>query len=59
MGVAVLKVVVHEVGVVVLELLSQHLCVERRVHSVLYDAGLFSVDLSRHTGQADILDLHL
>ena len=59
MGVAILKVVVHEVSVVILELLSQHLCVERRVHGVLYDARLLSVDLPRHTSEAHILNLHL
>ena len=59
MGVAILKIVVHEVSVVTLELLSQHLCIEGRVHGVLYDTCLLSVDLPRHTSKTYILNLHL
>ena len=59
MGVAIVEVVIHEVGVVVLQLLSQHLCVERRIHCVLYDADLLPLHLSRHTNKTGILYLHL
>jgi hypothetical protein len=58
-GVAVLKVAVHEVGVVILELLSQHLSVQRRVHAVLYDTHLLSVGLPSGASQANVLNLHL
>ena len=59
MGVTIVEVVFHEVGVVVLQLLSQHLCVKWRVHCVLYDADLLPLHLSRHTHKTGILYLHL
>ena len=58
-GVAILKVVVHELGVVTLELLSQHLCIEWWVHGVLYDTSLLSSSLSRDTDKILILHFHL